>query len=928
MKIMDYLRDDPPEEQVRLKKQGLSTKEALQRQKKFGKNQLATGRRVRPFKIFLCQFKDFLTLVLLGGTAVSVLTGEFAEALTIAVIILLNGIMGFLQEYRTERTLEALRKMAAPKARVWRDGALNAIPAEDIVPGDVLALEAGDRVPADCLLLEAAALTVDESMLTGESAAVGKIAAGPSPAPGNEPGRKDLCYMGTTVAAGRAAGEVIAIGMETQMGKIAGMIRDIPAEDTPLQKKLDQLGKWIAVGCLIICAVVAAAGALRGEPVFTMLMTGISLAVAAVPEGLPAIVTVSLALAVRRMVKRKALVRRLAAVETLGCADVICSDKTGTLTQNRMTAVKLWLPFDEITVESGDQPFRMGERRVDPLRNDAGQTALTVFAFCCDTTETPNGFAGEPTETALSELAAKAGLLPSRMGHLRRSGELPFDSVRKRMSVAVEERNGERTLLCKGACDILLSRCVSIRTAEGTLPLDQRMRERITGAADAMAAEGLRVLAAAVRPLSPGEVLGEQSEEGLCFCGMAGMMDPPRPEVKDAIRTCRRAGIRTVMITGDHRLTARAVAEKVGIWRKGDLVLTGAELDKMTDDELEKAIEQATVYARVSPKHKLMIVRALKKRGHITAMTGDGVNDAPAVREADIGVAMGISGTDVTREASDLVLLDDNFATLEAAVEEGRAIYQNIRKFIRYLLSCNIGEVLTMFLGIMMGMPVVLQPIHILMVNLVTDGLPAIALGLEPAEKDIMRRPPRGSGEGIFAGGLLSRILFRGCLIGLTTLFVFGHFLNTADLATARSAAFLTLVLTQLIHVFECKSEDRTLLTVPIFNNPKLIAAAAFSTAIAFLSVYWPPLSDLMETVPLSAENLLFILLSLLVAPILSILTGHLFVEKSPKKTGKPPKTAEDSRKFSKKHKDRTDRKHTFGDKIKIKVPSLTAKQK
>ncbi|MBQ4052011.1 MAG: cation-translocating P-type ATPase [Oscillospiraceae bacterium] len=877
MKLTDYLRDNAEEtaaEETADKSipLGLSSREALRRQKEYGKNQLASAERIRPFQIFLCQFKDFLTLILLGGTAVSVITGEYAEALTIAVIILLNGILGFIQEYRTERTLEALKKMAAPKARVHRDGTLTVLPAEDIVPGDLLSLEAGDRVPADCRLMETAALTADESMLTGESAAAAKEVSS---------GNEGSVFMGTVILTGRATAEVTAIGMETQMGKIAGMIRDIQSEATPLQKKLDQLGKWIALGCLGICAAVAAAGALRGEELFTMLMTGISLAVAAVPEGLPAIVTVSLALAVRRMVKRKALVRRLAAVETLGCADVICSDKTGTLTRNKMTAVRFWIPFEKMEVTDEQQPFRQGERRIDPLRHEAGKKALTVFALCCDTIETPDGFSGEPTEAALSGLAAKAGLVPSRMGHLKRVGELPFDSVRKRMSVLLEDRSGERFLFCKGACDVLLSRCTSVRTAEGTVPLDARMRTQIAKAADQMASEGLRVLAAAERSFSPGETLQEHSEEGLCFCGMAGMMDPPRPGVKEAIRTCRRAGIRTVMITGDHRLTARAVAEDVGIFRKGDLLLTGEELDRMDDEELKRAAGKTAVYARVTPKHKLRIVKALKSAGHITAMTGDGVNDAPAVREADIGVSMGLSGTDVTREASDLILLDDDFSTLEAAVEEGRAIYGNIRKFIRYLLSCNIGEVLTMFLGLVMGMPVVLEPIHILMVNLVTDGLPAIALGLEPAEKDIMRRPPRDTGDSIFSDGLLSKILFRGCLIGLTTLFVFGHFLGTSDLATARTAAFLTLVMTQLIHVFECKSEEKTLLSISFFSNPKLIAAVLFSAAAAVLSIWWPPLSKLLETVPLSMENLLFIGMSLLAAPALSVLTHRLFTGKS-----------------------------------------------
>ena len=882
MKLWDYLQEEEREERQSQFPQGLTSAEAARRRKTVGKNQLTGGERVRPFQIFLCQFKDFLTLVLLGGTVVSVLTGEYAEALTIAVIILLNGLLGFLQEYRTERTLEALRQMAAPKARVWRDGTLTAQPAEELVPGDLVALEAGDRVPADGVLLASASLGADESMLTGESVAVPKEAFSQDPASGACPPPDEIpdihrIWMGTTVVAGRGLFRVTAIGMETQMGRIAGMIQDIPREDTPLQKRLDQLGKLIALGCLIICAIVAGAGALRGEPLFTMLMTGISLAVAAVPEGLPAIVTVSLALAVRRMVKRRALVRRLAAVETLGCADVICSDKTGTLTQNQMTATQFWIPFEKMTVSDGDQPFSQGSHRVDPTRSEAGRMALTVFSLCGDVTEVSGGLVGEPTETALCQLAGRAGMLPSRMTRFRRVGELPFDSTRKRMSVVCEDSTGNRILLCKGACDVLLSCCSFVQTPGGRIPLGAAEKKQILAAAEEMAAEGLRVLAAACRPFGAGEKLGEESEQGLCLVGMAGMMDPPRPQVREAVRACRRAGIRIVMITGDHPLTARAIAAKTGIYREGDGVLTGAQLDTMDESALSEAVEHTTVYARVSPRHKLQIVRALRQRGHITAMTGDGVNDAPAVREADIGVAMGISGTDVTREASDLVLLDDNFATLEAAVEEGRAIYQNIRKFIRYLLSCNIGEVLTMFLGILMGMPVVLLPIHILLVNLVTDGLPAIALGLEPPARDLMSRPPRGASDGVFSDGLLSRILFRGALIGLTTLFVFSHFLQTADLTTARTGAFLALVLTQLIHVFECKSEEKSLLGIPFFNNWKLLGAVAFSASVAFAAVYWPPLSTLMETTPLSLGQLGFLGLCLLVAPLLSVVTSRLF---------------------------------------------------
>lgn len=857
---------------------GLTEREAAEKQKQYGENRLTEGKKVHPFAVFISQFKDFLTLVLLGGTVVSVLTGEYAEALTIAIIVFLNGVMSFVQEFRAEKTLDALRNMAAPKARVWRDGELTAIAATDLVPDDIIQLEAGDRIPADAVVLESAGLAADESMLTGESVACGKIAFQGSTPPENLPDRKDMVYMGTTAVAGSGVARVCAIGMSTQMGRIAGMLAEIPDEQTPLQKKLDQLGKYVAIGCLIICALVSVAGVLRGEDLRNMLMTGISLAVAAVPEGLPAIVTISLALAVRRMVSRNALLRKLSAVETLGCADVICTDKTGTLTTNRMTVSALWLAGEYWEVGEGNAAFSHGGKPDDPLQNPVGKMALIVFSLCSDVIVGKDGsYTGDPTETALCGAAAKAGLSRRQLAEeYRRVGEIPFDSVRKRMSIIVRTGEG-RMLLCKGGCDCLLSRCSHIRMGEQVLPLDSKLRREITAATEKMAASGLRVLAAAMRPLPDGEPTGESAEQDMIFLGLAGMIDPPRKEVREAVRLCRKAGIRPVMITGDHQLTARAIAAQTGIWHEGDGIMTGADLDRLDEKERCRAIMKTTVFARVSPRHKLMIVRALRAAGHITAMTGDGVNDAPAVREADIGVSMGLGGTDVTREASDLVLMDDNFATLVAAVEEGRAIYQNIRGFIRYLLSCNIGEVLTMFLGIMMGMPVVLMPIHILIVNLVTDGLPAIALGLEPAEKGLMDRPPRSAGESIFAGGLLGKILFRGCLIGLTTLFVFSHFLGTGDLALARTSAFVTLVSCQLFHVFECRSERVSLWKLNPLGNVRLIGAVCVSVLVMALSVWFPPFAAILETVPLGLSDMLFILCCVLFAPVLSGLTDALF---------------------------------------------------
>ena len=769
------------------------------------------------------------------------------------------------------------------------------IPGEELVPGDIVSLDTGDRVPADICLLEAAALSADESILTGESVPVSKKAAPTDEIPENALHQPELVYMGTILTAGRGVGRVIATGMGTQMGKIAGMIGEIEEEQTPLQKKLDQLGKYIAIGCLIICAIVAGAGILRGEPLLDMLLTGVSLAVAAVPEGLPAIVTISLALAVGRMVKQRSLIRRLHAVETLGCTDVICSDKTGTLTENKMTVQEIWCGGERLTVsgagyqKSGD--FKTEEGRfADPARFSPARRLLEIGALCNNASleASPKSRSegefvpvGDPTEIALLVAGAKASLTAKSLaGEYRRVLEIPFDSRSKQMSVVVEGKDGGKLLLVKGGYDVLLDRCAAVQTEEGTVPLTGAFRRRIDAENQRMAGKALRVLGFAWKALPSGAPILAESlarERGLIFSGLAGMMDPPRKEAKEAVSLSRKAGVKTVMITGDHKLTACAVARELGIWHEGDRVLAGEELSAMTEEQLSGVIEETTVFARVSPSDKLKIVRAFRRRGHITAMTGDGVNDAPAVKEADIGVSMGISGTDVTKEASDLILMDDNFATLVSAVKEGRVIYQNIRKFIRYLLSCNIGEVLTMFLGILMGLPVVLLPIHILLINLVTDGLPAIALGLDPAEKDVMKRPPRRASDGIFAGGLLTTILFRGALIGLTTLAVFLHFYQTGDVALARTGAFLALVFAQLIHVFECRSEEKTIFGINPFRNVKLIFAVLISASIALAAVFFPPVRMIFRTVPLNGEQLLAVAGYLAAAPILSAILQKIF---------------------------------------------------
>ena len=866
---------------------GLSEREAAARRRQYGPNQLKEGKRTRPVGIFLSQFKDLLILILLACTLLSVAMGEFVEAITIISIVFLNAMLGFLQEYKTERTLEALRNLAAPLCHVYRDGQLSTLPASELVPGDVVLLEAGDRVPADGTLSEAVRLRADESLLTGESKPVGKTAAR-EPAGGNagereDRNRPDRAYMGTLITAGRGRMTVTQTGMRTQMGSIAGMLEGIDEGETPLQARLNHLGKVIAVGCLLICAVVTGIGILRGENPLDMLITGISLAVAAVPEGLPAVVTIALSLSVGRMVRRGAVVRKLHAVETLGCATVICSDKTGTLTENRMTVQMLWTADGPVEVGGGSLErsgsFRREGRVIQPTHDPDLRRLLTIAALCsnAELSDAPEGdgsgrtlgAVGDPTEIALAVAAAKAGISRTGERQYHRLDEIPFDSARKRMSVAFREGE-DRLLFVKGALDVLLDRCAYLQQNGRRVPLSPQLRRTIEQAGERMGEQALRVLGCAYRTLEGG-ILREDCEQDLTFVGMAGMIDPPRPEVEEAVCRCRTAGIRPVMITGDHKTTAMAIARKLKILTEGDRVLTGAELDRMDDRQLERAVGQTAVFARVSPEHKLRIVRALRKNGQIVVMTGDGVNDAPAVKEADIGVAMGIAGTDVTKEASSVVLLDDNFATLVAAVEEGRVIYDNIRKFIRYLLSCNIGEVLVMFLGMTMGLPVPLMPIQILMVNLTTDGLPAIALGLEKPEPRVMSEPPRRATDSIFAHGLLTTILFRGCLIGLSTLGVFVSLLRSSgSLEVARTGAFLALVLAQLIHVFECKTERQNSLRINPFSNLPLLCAVLLSLGVVALAVWHPLLQPIVGTTALGPIEVLRVVGYCMIGPLLS----------------------------------------------------------
>ena len=881
---------------------GLTDKEAKRKLEKHGPNLLSERKKISPFKILFEQFTDLMVIILIISTIVSGFMGEMTEAITIIAIVIVNAILGFAQEFKTEKTMEALKSLAAPTAKVIRNEQQVSIPAEEIVPGDVLIIETGDRIPADAAIIECKSLQVDESLLTGESVPVDKSSFNISKKTLDPFDKKASVYMGTTVTNGRARAIVFATGMQTEMGHIADMIQNIEEDETPLQRRLDNLGKFIAIGCLAICAIVSLTGVIRGEKLFNMLLSGISLAVAAVPEGLPAIVTISLALGVQRMLKRNALIRKLPAVETLGCASVICSDKTGTLTENKMTVRKIYAAGYQLNVTGSgyntDGDFiAENSRSSDPLKQEAVRLALEIGALCNNSViERPAEgkgldkikalvkkqetlkISGDPTEIALTIAAAKAGITQDNLCHrYQRLDELPFDSDRKCMSVVCRTDKGEVLVLTKGAPDFIIDKCTRILSAKGVIRLDDATKRTIGKINDGMAGNALRVMGLAYRKLETGKYSKDSGnlEKDLIFVGLMGMIDPPRKEAIDAVQKCKLAGVKPVMITGDHKLTATAIAKELNIYCDGDMVLTGPEMEKMDDSDLEKVADNVSVYARVSPKHKLMIVRVLKKLGHIVAMTGDGVNDAPAVKEADIGVSMGITGTDVTKEASAMILLDDNFATIVAAVEEGRVIYNNIRKFIRYMLSCNLGEVLTMFLGMLIWLPIPLLPIQILWVNLVTDGLPAIALGLDPPERDIMMKPPRGAKENIFSQGLLKLILIRGTIIGLSTLGVFVsilYFTNNVELS--RTGAFMTLVITQLIHVFECKSESRNLFEISLFDNIPLVLAVLCSLAMILAVVYIPTLQKIFETVPLGFTEWSMVIGFSMFGPLLSSLTG------------------------------------------------------
>jgi Ca2+-transporting ATPase len=878
---------------------GLGGGEAAARFAQYGANEIREGRGRGPLAMFLGQFADFMIVVLLAAALVSGVIGDLTDTIVILVIVALNAVIGFAQEYRAERAIAALKSLAALSAHVLRDGSVTALPAVQLVPGDIVLLEAGQAVPADLRLIESAQLRIEEAALTGESQPVEKHTR-PLDAVDLPLGDKhNMAFKGTLVTYGRGRGLVVATGMATELGRIAALLRSEQEVKTPLQKRLARFGRWLSLGVLAICAILFVVGVLRGEPAVLMLLTAISLAVAAIPEALPAVVTVSLALGARKMVGKHVLIRKLPAVETLGSVTFICSDKTGTLTHNRMRVEELYADGNSV--------------RDTPPVEAPWPTLFTALALSNDARVGADGrILGDPTETALHRAAESAGFLKAELAaRAPRVAEIPFEAERARMTtihkvpspLAGEGEGGgkdsassspsspsllpqgekgwgrgnekdayphpfpspvegegmlEYISFTKGAPETMLERCADMLTAEGRKPLDRAGIEVEVGR---MAAEGLRVLVFATRvfPAVPAVLDPERVETGLTLLGLVGLLDPPRTEAREAVQLCRTAGITPVMITGDHPATARAVATRLGIIADGGAVLTGTELARLSMSEFEEHVERVRVYARVAPEQKIKIVKALQDRGEFVAMTGDGVNDAPALKRADIGVAMGVTGTDVAKEAGHMILLDDNFASIVAAVREGRRIFDNIRKFIKYTMTSNSGEIWTIFLAPFLGLPIPLLPIHILWINLVTDGLPGLALAAEKEERGVMQRPPRPPAESIFAHGMWQHMVWVGLLMGAASLFTQAWAIQGGH-GHWQTMVFTVLTLSQLGHVLAIRSETESLFTQGVFSNRPLVGALGLTFGLQMATIYVPFLNPVFKTEPLTLDELAFCL--------------------------------------------------------------------
>ena len=828
--------------------QGLSSEEAERRLAEYGANELREQAKRTRLAMFLDQFKDFMILVLMAAAVVAGFTGELSDTISIAVIVILNAAIGFIQEHRAEKAMAALKKMAAPEAIVLRDGKPATVQASLLVPGDVVQLDAGKIVPADLRLTEVVSLKIDEAALTGESAPVEKH--GDSIQKKSLPigDRKNMAYKGTFVTYGRGAGVVIATAMETEIGNIARMLQEEEEVKTPLQKRLAQFGRRLALAVLAICAIFFVAGLMRGEPLMFMLLTAISLAVAAIPEALPAVVTISLALGARKMVKQNALIRKLPAVETLGSVTYICTDKTGTLTINRMTVQEIYVDGRKLEDDALTKEMFSVEDH---------EFLLSAMALSNDASSDRDGNAiGDPTETALFSFAFEHGFAKDVLEtKYPRVLEIPFDSERKCMTTVHEWTDGSYVSFTKGALEVLSGRSGSARGLDDTKPMD---KNEILQAGERMAGRGLRTLGVAMRRWEelPADATPETIEKDLTMLGIIGLMDPPREEAREAVGLCKSAGIRPVMITGDHQATAVSIAQELGIvGDEKDAVISGAELEQLSLDEFEKRVENIRVYSRVAPEQKLKIIKGLQDRGQYVAMTGDGVNDAPALRRADIGVAMGITGTDVSKEAAHMILLDDNFATIVKAVKEGRRIFDNIRKFIKYTMTSNSGELWTLFIAPFLGLPIPLLPIHILWINIVTDGLPGLALAAEPVEKDVMEKPPRHPQESIFAHGLGIHIIWVGLLMGAVSI---GSQAWAISLGIDhwQTMVFTVLCLSQIGHVLAIRSEKESLFRQGLFSNKPLLGACTLTFALQMATVYVPFLNPVFHTAPLTLKEL------------------------------------------------------------------------
>ncbi len=916
--------------------EGLSLEEVEKRQEKFGLNQLTEKPKATFLQLVFSQLKSFVILLLIVASIISAVLGEYVDAAAIIAIVVLNAVLGVVQESRAEQALAALKKMAAPECLVLRGGKRVTVPASQLVPGDLVFLEAGNFVPADMRLLEAVNLRVEEAALTGESVPVQKNSTLTLEADASLGDRKNTVFMGTVVSYGRGKGVVTSTGMHTQLGLIATMLQAVSEEDTPLQKRLEQLGKTLGWACLIVCAIVFGVGLLEGGAPLELFMIAVSLAIAAVPEGLPAIVTISLALGMQEMIKRHALIRRLSSVETLGSATVICSDKTGTLTQNEMTVTQIWVDGKLVKI-SGQGYTPLGEFSIDDKvisldQYPAVRTALWVGVLNNDaiiekTVREDGGvdyrMVGDPTEGSILVAAYKAGAVTAELNKAYpRKNEIPFDSERKRMvtihsvddprlddlSPFTEDTNKDWSVIAvKGAPDVVLTLCTRYQPMDdgAPVPMDEAARKRIMAANDAMTNHALRVLGVAYRTVqgAPDTTENHNLEQDLVFAGLIGMIDPARPEVKPAMETASRAGIRTIMITGDYPNTARAIAESIGLLRSGHQVLTGADLEKLGDEELQQEVKRTDVFARVSPEHKLRIVNALQSNGEVVAMTGDGVNDAPAIKQADIGVSMGITGTDVAKDTADMVLTDDNYVSIVSAVEQGRIIYSNIRKFVYYLISCNLAEILIIFLPTAFGKLLFpelsteqlapLVPVQLLWLNLISDGAPAIALGTEKGDPDIMDQQPRPPKEPIINKNMRIGLVAQTIAIASVTLFAFWRGLvyngnpMVENLAFAETMAFVTLSASELLRAFTARSERYPLLKIGIFSNKWMNIAVLTSFVLMLLVVYVPFLNPVFNTTPLGAEQWLLIGPLLIIPSIVAEVTKALINRRDRKQLAK-----------------------------------------